>query len=118
MSKTLTGVVASDVRDKTITVSIASRETHPIYKKQFTFTHRYTAHDENNTASKGDLVVIAESRPFSKTKTWKLVEIVEKARDEVKLKDASAEILPQKTDAEPPKSSPAAPSVKKKEVKS
>ena len=87
MARTLTGRVTSDVRDKTITVAVTSRETHPIYKKQFTKTRKYTAHDEKNEAKNGDLVLIAEARPISKTKCWALQEIVEKARGVVKLKE-------------------------------
>jgi len=87
MARTLTGVVSSDKRDKTITVSVTSRETHPIYKKQFTHTRKYSAHDAKNTAVVGDKVIIAESRPFSKTKSWVLVEIIEKTKGKIELKD-------------------------------
>lgn len=87
MAKTLTGVVTSDVRDKTITVTVTSRETHPIYGKQYTVSRKYTAHDETNEASKGDLVVIAETRPISKTKSFKLDRILEKSRGSITLKD-------------------------------
>ena len=91
MAKTLTGVVTSDVRDKTITVSVTSRETHPIYGKQFTVTRKYTAHDEQNEANKGDKVVIAETRPISKTKSFTLDRIVERARGTVELKQDEVE---------------------------
>jgi len=87
MARTLTGVVSSDQRDKTITVTVTSRETHPVYKKQFTVTRKYSAHDEKNSAVVGDKVVIAEHRPFSKTKTWNLIEIVEKSKGKVELKE-------------------------------
>jgi small subunit ribosomal protein S17 len=87
MAKTLTGVVTSDKRDKTITVTVTSRETHPIYGKQYTVNRKYTAHDENNEAHEGDTVTIAETRPISKTKSFTLSEIVEKARGTVELKD-------------------------------
>lgn len=87
MAKTLTGVVTSDVRDKTITVTVTSRETHPIYKKQYSVTRKYTAHDENNEAQMGDKVTISETRPVSKTKSFKLNEIVEKSRGSVELKE-------------------------------
>ncbi|RYF29440.1 MAG: 30S ribosomal protein S17 [Chloroflexi bacterium] len=86
MAKTLTGIVTSDVRDKTITVTVTSRETHPIYKKQYTVTRKYTAHDENNDAKKGDKVQIVETRPVSKTKAFKLDNIEEKSRGSVELK--------------------------------
>ena len=78
MARTLTGVVSSDKRDKTITVMITSRETHPLYRKQYTITRKYTAHDEKNEAHEGDTVMIEETRPISKTKTWKLVKVLEK----------------------------------------
>ena len=61
MAKTLTGVVTSDAADKTITVTVTSRETHPIYKKQYTVTRKYAAHDEKNDARKGDTVRIIET---------------------------------------------------------
>lgn len=87
MAKTLTGVVTSDVRDKTITVTVTSRETHPIYRKQYTVSRKYTAHDEKNEAVKGDTVTISETRPISKTKSFKLDMINEKGRGTVELKD-------------------------------
>ena len=92
MARTLTGVVSSDKRDKTITVAVTSLETHPIYKKQFTITRKYTAHDEKNEAHEGDVVMIAETRPISKTKTWSLVKIVEKSRGKVELKEGVTEV--------------------------
>lgn len=87
MAKTLTGIVTSDVRDKTITVTVTSRETHPIYGKQYTVSRKYTAHDENNEASKGDKVTIIETRPISKTKSFKLDHIDVKSRGSVELKE-------------------------------
>ena len=87
MAHTLIGTVTSDKRDKTITVSIASRETHPLYRKQYTKTRKYTAHDEKNEAHVGDRVQIAMSRPISKTKAYTLVKIVEKSRGTVELKE-------------------------------
>ena len=92
MARTLTGVVSSDKRDKTITVMITSRESHPLYKKQYTITRKYTAHDEKNEAHEGDTVMIAETRPISKTKTWTLVKIVEKSRGKVELKEGVTEV--------------------------
>ena len=67
MAKSLTGIVTSDVRDKTITVTVTSRQTHPLYGKQYTVSRKYTAHDEKNEAKKGDKVTIREVRPISKT---------------------------------------------------
>ena len=92
MARTLTGVVSSDKRDKTITVMITSRETHPLYKKQYTITRKYTAHDEKNEAHEGDTVMIEETRPISKTKTWSLVKVVEKSRGKVELKEGVTEV--------------------------
>lgn len=91
MAKTLTGIVTSDVRDKTITVTVTSRETHPIYKKQYSVSRKYTAHDEDNTASVGDKVVIVETRPISKTKSFKLESVLQKSVGTIELKDTEAE---------------------------
>ena len=87
MAHTLIGTVTSDSRDKTITVSIISRETHPLYRKQYSKTRKYTAHDAKNEAHVGDRVQIAMSRPISKTKAYTLVKIIEKARGTVELKE-------------------------------
>jgi small subunit ribosomal protein S17 len=87
MAKTLTGTVTSDVANKTITVTVTSRETHPIYGKQYTVSRKYAAHDENNDAKKGDLVVISETRPVSKRKSFKLDKILEKSHGSIELKD-------------------------------
>jgi len=87
MAKTLTGTVTSDVNDKTIKVTVTSRETHPLYGKQYTVTRSYAAHDENNEAKNGDKVTISETRPFSKSKSFKLDAIVEKSRGSIELKD-------------------------------
>lgn len=87
MAKTLTGTVTSDVADKTITVTVTSRETHPIYGKQYTVSRKYAAHDENNEAKIGDKVEIIETRPISKRKFYKLVSIVEKSRGSIDIKD-------------------------------
>ena len=87
MAHTLVGTVTSDKRDKTITVSIVSRETHPLYRKQFTKTRKYTAHDEKNDAKVGDRVEIAMTRPLSKTKAYTLVKIIERSHGTVELKE-------------------------------
>ena len=92
MARTLTGVVSSDKRDKTITVEITSRETHPLYKKQYSKTRKYTAHDEKNAAHEGDIVMIAEGRPTSKTKTWTLVKVIEKSHGKVELKEEVTQV--------------------------
>lgn len=87
MAKSLTGIVTSDVRDKTITVTVTSRQTHPLYGKQYTVSRKYTAHDENNEAKKGDKVTIREVRPISKTKSFTLDHIDQKSVGSVELKE-------------------------------
>ena len=74
------GVVVSAVNDKTIVVETKERKPHPVYKKMMTTTKKFHAHDENNECGVGDTVVIMETRPLSKMKRWRLVEIVEKAK--------------------------------------
>ena len=101
MAHSLVGIVTSDKRDKTITVSITSRETHPLYRKQFTKTRKYTAHDEKNAAHVGDLVEIVETIPISKTKAYTLVKIIEKSRGKVELKDEVNTVeMPEKVGAD------------------
>lgn len=85
--RTLTGVVTSAKREKTITVTVVNRETHPLYGKQYTVTRKYTAHDEAGVAGEGDKVLIEETRPISKTKSFTLVKVIEKARGSIKLKE-------------------------------
>ena len=85
MAKKVTGVVTSDVQDKTIVITLTSRQTHPLYGKQYTVTRKFTAHDENNTAKKGDTVEIVECRPVSKRKTWKLERVVEAGHVEIEI---------------------------------
>ena len=87
MAKQLTGIVTSDKADKTITITVTSRETHPIYGKQYTVTRKYTAHDEKNEAHMGDKVTISETRPISKTKSFVLVQVNEKSRGSIELKE-------------------------------
>lgn len=101
MAKTIQGLVSSDKRDKTITVSVASRETHPLYRKQYTKTRKYTAHDEKNEAKVGDKVEIVECRPFSKTVNYNLVKILEKSHGAVTLKEDVNEVeIPEKVGAD------------------
>ena len=90
MAHTLVGIVTSDKRDKTITVSIMNRETHPLYRKQFTKTRKYTAHDEKNEAKLGDRVEIAACRPLSKTKAYTLVKVLERSHGTIELKEEEA----------------------------
>ena len=73
------GVVISDVQDKTIVVIVDRRTPHPLYKKVIKVRKKFTAHDENNEAKKGDTVRIVETRPLSKNKCWRLVEIISRA---------------------------------------
>jgi small subunit ribosomal protein S17 len=80
LRKTRIGVVVSNKMDKTITVSIERRVPHPIYKKYFKKTTRLKAHDEKSECGIGDKVKIMETRPLSKMKRWRLVQIVEKAK--------------------------------------
>lgn len=80
LRKTKTGVVSSDKMEKTITVAVERKVKHPIYGKFVKKTTKFHAHDEKNEAKPGDVVVIMETRPMSKTKRWRLVEIVEKAK--------------------------------------
>ena len=101
MAKSLIGIVSSDKRDKTITVSIASRETHPLYRKQYTKTRKYTAHDEKNEAKIGDKVEIVACRPFSKTVSYNLVKILEKSHGTIALKEDVNEVeMPEKVGAD------------------
>jgi small subunit ribosomal protein S17 len=79
MAKKFTGIVASDKPNKTIIVSILVRKTHPLYRKQYSVTNRFVAHDEKNEARVGDSVEIIETRPISATKRFKLVQILQRA---------------------------------------
>ena len=87
MAKQLTGIVTSDKADKTITITVTSRETHPIYGKQYSVSRKYIAHDEKNEARVGDRVTIEETRPISKRKAFKLVEINERSHGSIELKE-------------------------------
>ncbi len=78
--KTRVGKVVSDKMDKTIVVAIADRVQHPLYKKFINRTYKLKAHDENNECRIGDKVRVMETRPLSKDKRWRLVEIIEKAK--------------------------------------
>ncbi len=79
MAKLFTGIVLSAKPDKTIVVSIPTRKTHPIYKKQYTVSKKLMAHDEKNEAQEGDKVIIGETKPISARKRFVLTRIVEKA---------------------------------------
>jgi small subunit ribosomal protein S17 len=78
--RALTGIVVSDKMNKTVTVLIERKVKHPMYGKIIRLSKKYHAHDENNEFHSGDVVVIEECRPLSKTKTWKVARLVDKAR--------------------------------------
>jgi len=80
LRKTRIGVVVKDGMQKSITIAIERKVAHPIYKKYFKKTTKLIVHDENNECNVGDVVKIMETRPISKNKNWRLVEIVEKAK--------------------------------------
>ena len=80
LRKTRIGVVTSDKMDKTITVAVERKVKHPIYGKFLKKTTKFHAHDETNQCGIGDTVRIMETRPLSKTKRWRLVEVIEKAK--------------------------------------
>lgn len=74
------GTVVSDKMDKTVVVAVETLVTHPLYKKQMKKTTKFKAHDENNECGIGDIVKIMETRPLSKDKNWRVLNIVEKAK--------------------------------------
>ena len=77
--RTITGRVVSNKMDKTVAVSVERKVKHPMYGKYMRRSTKYLVHDEDNSCNEGDLVTIAECRPYSKNKSWRLVEIVERA---------------------------------------
>ena len=79
MARTIVGTVVSDKADKTIVLSVTVRKTHPIYKKQYSKSTKYIAHDENNEANIGDTVEVTETKPISARKRLKLVKVVSRA---------------------------------------
>ena len=92
LRKERTGVVTSNKMDKSITVAIKWKEKHPIYGKFVNKTKKYHAHDEKNECGIGDTVKIMETRPLSKTKRWRLVQIIERAKkhDTARIKTSSS----------------------------
>jgi small subunit ribosomal protein S17 len=78
MAKTIIGTVSSSKVDKTIVVTVSTRKTHPLYRKQYTVSTKFMAHDEKNEAQVGDRVAITETRPISKRKRYTLDRIIEK----------------------------------------
>lgn len=90
MAKKFTGIVTSDVQDKTIVVTVTRRETHPVYGKQYTVSRKFAAHDEKNEAHVGDKVEISETRPVSKSKSFKLDRVLETGHAAIELKEEEA----------------------------
>ena len=80
LRKTRTGMVVSDKMDKTVVVAVIDNVRHPLYKKIVKRTVKFKAHDEQNACGIGDTVMIMETRPISKDKIWRVVEIIEKAK--------------------------------------
>lgn len=92
MVRQLTGTVTSDKTDKTIVITVRTRRTHPLYKKQYTVNTKFMAHDQNNDAKAGDLVTIIETRPISAKKRFKLDKIIERGGVRFEEADATADI--------------------------
>ena len=80
LRKTRVGLVVSDKMDKTVVVAVQEHYRHPVYKKVMRSTYKLKAHDENHECRVGDKVLVMETRPLSKDKRWRIVEIVEKAK--------------------------------------
>jgi small subunit ribosomal protein S17 len=78
--RVLTGKVISSAMDKTVVVEVVSLKAHPVYKKRYRTTKKYYVHDEENQCNQGDKVTISETRPLSKTKRWRVLDIVQRAR--------------------------------------
>lgn len=89
MARTIIGTVSSNSADKTIVVTVRTRKTHPIYRKQYTVSKKFMAHDEKNTAQVGDKVAIVETRPLSARKRFMLERIIEKPA----LRDSEKEVM-------------------------
>lgn len=92
MARTIQGVVSSDKADKTIVVTVARRKTHPVYKKQYSRSTKFMAHDEANEAKTGDTVIIRENKPLSRRKRFVLDKIVERAHAGFIEMDATADV--------------------------
>jgi|GEM_PF-277029 len=91
MARKLSGVVTSDKQDKTIVVTVTRRETHPIYGKSFLVSKKFAAHDEKNEAKIGDKVIIAESKPISRNKSFVLESITERGHEIVEIAKTEVE---------------------------
>lgn len=117
MSKSLTGIVTSDKGDKTIVITVTERKTHPLYKKQYTVTTKYMAHDERGEAKPGDRVVIVEVKPISARKRFALDRVVAKVAIGFEETDAVADVPEEELHPVPEKPAdkkPAAPKTDKK----
>ncbi len=90
--KRLQGIVVSDKMNKTVVVRVERFKKHPLYHKVIGVSKRFKAHDENNSCKMGDLVVIEQTRPLSKEKRWKVVQIIKKAEELTDLNNAELEI--------------------------
>lgn len=91
MARKLSGIVTSDVQDKTIVVTVTTRKTHPIYGKSYIVSKKFAAHDEKNEAHKGDTVIIVEAKPVSKKKRFALESIVTRGHEAVEIKKTAVE---------------------------
>ena len=78
--RVLTGTVISSAMDKTVVVEVVSLKAHPVYRKRYRTTKKYYVHDEENQCNQGDRITISETRPLSKTKRWRVLDIVQRAR--------------------------------------
>lgn len=92
MARMITGTVSSDKGDKTIVITVRTRKTHPLYKKQYTINTKFMAHDEKNDAKVGDRVIITETRPISARKRFALTKIVERGGVRFEEADATADV--------------------------
>ncbi len=78
--RVLKGTVVASAMDKTVVVEVTTLKAHPVYKKRFRASRKYYAHDDQNQCQVGDVVLISEARPYSKTKRWRLIDIIQKVR--------------------------------------
>ena len=119
MAKSFTGRVSSDKGDKTIVVTVQTRKTHPLYKKQYTVSKKFMAHDEKNEAQPGDKVEIVETRPLSARKHHALARIIEKPKlreDSLTATKADEPVKKTKTPAEASEAKPVTKSQNKKDT--
>jgi len=112
MARTIIGTVSSAKGDKTIVVTVHTRKTHPLYRKQYTVSKKFMAHDEKNEAEAGDKVAIVETRPISKRKHFSLKKVVEKAQVQ-HIEAAIPEEIAKVIDKAPKEETPKKPASKK-----